>query len=116
MARPSFFTDNLNGFIDEGTEFVGELRFRDTFRIDGKVRGRIVSDNMLVIGEHGEVEAEIDCGVVSIRGRVKGHVHARDRIEILAGARVEATLDAPRMVVEEGATLAGQTDVGSKGL
>ena len=116
MSRPSFFSENLNGFIDQGTEFVGELRFKDTFRIDGTVRGRIVSDNMLVIGEHGFVEAEIDCGGVSIRGRVRGHVHARDRIEILAGARVEATLDAPRLVVEEGASLAGQADVGSKDL
>jgi cytoskeletal protein CcmA (bactofilin family) len=43
-------------------------------------------------------------------------VHARDRIEILAGARVEATLDSPRLVVEEGASLAGQTDVGSSEL
>lgn len=116
MTRSSFFSDNLNGFIDQGTEFVGELRFRDTFRVDGIVRGRIVSDHMLVVGEHGLVEAEIDCGVVSIRGRVRGHVHARDRIEILAGARVEATLDSPRLVVEEGASLAGQADVGTKGL
>ena len=82
MARPSFFSENLNGFIDQGTEFVGELRFRDTFRIDGKVRGRIVSDNMLVVGEHGDVDAEIDCGVVSIRGKVRGHVHALSLIHI----------------------------------
>lgn len=116
MARPPFFSENLNGFIDEGTEFVGELRFRDTFRVDGMVRGRIVSDNMLVIGERGVVEAEIDCGVVSIRGHVRGHIRARDRIEILAGARVEATLDSPRMVVEEGASLAGQADVGTEEL
>jgi cytoskeletal protein CcmA (bactofilin family) len=112
VTRPSFFSENLNGFIDQGTEFIGELRFRDTFRVDGIVRGRIVSDNMLVVGEHGFVEAEIDCGVVSIRGRVRGHVHARERIEILAGARVEATLDSPRLVVEEGASLAGQAEVG----
>ena len=116
MPRPSFFSENLNGFIDQGTEFVGELRFRDTFRVDGVVLGRIVSDNMLVIGEHGFVEAEIDCGIVSIRGRVRGHIHARDRIEILSGAHVEATLDAPRMIVEEGASLAGQTDVGGPDL
>lgn len=116
MARPAFFSENLNGFIDQGTEFVGELRFRDTFRIDGTVRGRIVSDHMLVVGEQGFVEAEIDCGVVSIRGHVRGHVHARDRIEILSGARVEATLDSPRLLVEEGASVAGQTEIGSRNL
>ena len=30
--------EDLNGFMDEGTEFHGELRFRDTFRIDGRSR------------------------------------------------------------------------------
>ena len=35
----------LNGFMDEGTELQGELRFRDTFRVDGRVKGRIVSDH-----------------------------------------------------------------------
>lgn len=112
MATRGIFSDTLNGFIDQGSEFVGELRFRDTFRVDGYVRGRIVSDNTLIVGEKGVVEGEIDCGVASISGRVKGHVHARDRIEILSGARVDATLDAPKLVVEEGAILSGETSVG----
>ena len=33
-------SEDLNGFLDEGTELQGELRFRDTFRVDGKVKGR----------------------------------------------------------------------------
>ena len=73
-------TDELNGFMDSGSEFVGELRFRDTFRVDGQVKGRIVSDNTLIVGESGVVEAEVDCGVVSIRGRVSGRVQGRQRI------------------------------------
>ena len=56
--------------MDEGTEFLGELRFRDTLRIDGQLKGKIVSDNTLIVGETGHVEADIDCGVVSIRGTV----------------------------------------------
>jgi hypothetical protein len=65
--------EELNGFMDEGTEFLGELRFHDTFRVDGRLRGRILSDNTLVVGESGRVEADIDCGIVSIRGQVVGH-------------------------------------------
>ena len=64
--------EGLNGFMDEGTEFLGELRFRDTLRIDGHLKGKIVSDNTLIVGESGHVEADIDCGVVSIRGTVHG--------------------------------------------
>jgi len=105
--------EDLNGFMDEGTEFHGELRFSDTFRIDGKLVGKIVSDNTLIVGETGQVEADIDCGVVSIRGAVSGRVHGRSRIELLAGSRVQATLIAPKLVIEEGAFFQGECDMGS---
>ena len=41
------------------------VEFMDGF---GRAKGRIVSDNTLIIGETGFVDAEIDCGIVSIRG------------------------------------------------
>jgi cytoskeletal protein CcmA (bactofilin family) len=104
-------TEDLNGFMDEGTEFLGELRFKDLFRVDGRVKGKIVSDNTLIIGESGHVEAEIDCGIVSIRGTVSGHVRGRQRIEVLAGARVQGTLVSPRLVIEEGAFFQGDCDM-----
>ena len=105
-------SEDLNGFMDEGTEFLGELRFRDTMRIDGRLKGRIVSDNTLIIGESGQVEAEIDCGVVSIRGTVSGRVHGRQRIELLAGAKVQATLISPKLVIEDGAFFQGDCEMG----
>ena len=103
--------EDLNGFMDEGTEFLGELRFRDTFRVDGHVKGKIVSDNTLIVGESGHVEADIDCGVVSIRGTVSGRVHGRQRIELLAGAKVQATLVSPKLVIEDGAFFQGDCDM-----
>ena len=104
--------EELNGFMDQGTEFEGELRFKDTFRIDGRLKGRIVSDNTLIVGESGQVDAEIECAVVSIRGTVSGRVHGRDRIELLAGSRVLATLVSPKLVIEDGAFFQGQCDMG----
>jgi len=105
--------DGLNGFMDVGSEFVGELRFRDTFRIDGHVKGKIVSDNTLIVGETGHVEAEIDCGIVSIRGTVVGRVLGRRRIELLAGAKVMATLISPKLVIEDGAFFQGECEMGT---
>jgi cytoskeletal protein CcmA (bactofilin family) len=107
-----FGAEDLNGFLDEGTEFSGELRFRDVLRVDGRFRGRIVSDNTLIIGETGQVDAEIDCGVVSIRGRVSGTVRGRQRIELLSGCRVTATLVSPKLVVEDGAFFQGDCRMG----
>ena len=104
--------EELNGFMDQGTEFEGELRFKDTFRIDGSLKGRIVSDNTLIVGESGRVDADIECAVVSIRGTVTGRVHGRERIELLSGARVQATLVSPKLLIEEGAYFQGQCDMG----
>jgi cytoskeletal protein CcmA (bactofilin family) len=106
-------SEGLNGFMDEGTELQGELRFKDTFRVDGRIKGRIVSDHTLIVGESAHVEAEIDCGVVSIRGTVSGRVQGRQKIELLAGSRVQATLVAPSLVIEEGAFFQGECDMGS---
>jgi cytoskeletal protein CcmA (bactofilin family) len=104
--------EDLNGFMDEGTEFLGELRFRNVLRIDGRLKGKVVSDNTLIVGETGHVEADIDCGVVSIRGTVLGRVHGRQRIELLAGSRVLATLVSPKLVIEDGAYFEGECEMG----
>ncbi len=104
-------SEELNGFMDEGTEFLGELRFRNTFRVDGRLRGRIVSENTLVVGESARVEADIDCGVVSIKGQVVGRVQGRQRIELLAGARVQGTLVSPKLVIEDGAVFEGDCEM-----
>jgi cytoskeletal protein CcmA (bactofilin family) len=108
--------EELNGFMDEGTEFIGELRFQNTFRIDGRLKGKVLSEHTLIIGESGQVDAEIECAVVSIKGSVSGSVHARQRIELLSGSRVQATLVSPRLVIEEGAVFQGQCDMGSAAL
>jgi cytoskeletal protein CcmA (bactofilin family) len=111
MIKIKGLAEDLNGFLDEGTEFIGELRFRDTFRVDGRVKGKIVSDNTLVVGETARIEADIDCGVVSIKGSVTGSVHGRQRVELLAGAKVQGTLVSPRLVIEEGAFFQGDCDM-----
>jgi cytoskeletal protein CcmA (bactofilin family) len=104
-------TEELNGFLDEGTELVGELRFRNTFRVDGHIKGKILSDNTLVVGESAVLEADIECAVVSIKGTVRGRVHGRQRIELLAGSKVQGTLVSPRLVIEEGAFFQGECDM-----
>jgi cytoskeletal protein CcmA (bactofilin family) len=50
---------------------------------------------------------------VSIRGTVHGRVCGRQRVELLAGARVQGSLVSPRLVIEEGAVFQGDCDMGA---
>ena len=97
----------LSGFLDVGTEFHGELSFRDTLRIDGTFEGSIRAGKLLVIGESADVNAEIDVANVSVSGRLRGSVHASERVEIHASARCQCNLDTKVLVVTEGAVFEG---------
>lgn len=102
----------LNGFLDRGARFEGTLSFEDTFRIDGVLKGKIVSKNELVIGDGAAIDAEIHVGRVSVSGNVRGVIYARERIEVHAGARIQAEIHTPSLLVEDGAIIQGAVQTG----
>lgn len=106
-----FRSDNpdgdLNGFVDSGTRFRGELEFETTFRVEGKVEGSVVSSGTLVVGEGGEVDGEIRVGQLFVSGVIRGSVKASRRIQICAQGRAFADLETPSLVVEDGAIFDG---------
>ena len=102
----------LTAFIDQGSEFSGKLSFKDTVRIDGKFDGEISSDNTLIVGETGQVHAQIRSNVVIISGEVKGDVVASSQITLHKSARVSGNLTTASLVVEEGSELNGQIKMG----
>ena len=66
----------LNGFLDRGSSFKGELEFEDTMRIDGKFNGRIHSKNELIVGESAHIEGDVHVGRIAISGTVVGKIVA----------------------------------------
>lgn len=103
----------LNGFLDQGSYFKGDLTFEDTLRIDGKFEGTIRSSKSLIVGDTAEIDADIDVGSVSIDGLVRGRVVARQKIEIHPHGRVFAELSSPVLKIEEGAFFQGACAMGS---
>ena len=99
---------DLNGFLDAGSHINGELHFEDTFRVDGKLTGKVVSEGDLVVGEQGEVDGDIEVGRVFISGVVRGSVTAANRVELTAGGKAYADLATPTLVIEEGALFEGK--------
>jgi cytoskeletal protein CcmA (bactofilin family) len=104
----------LSGFFDQGVSFTGELKFINSMRIDGKFDGKISSNDELIIGEKGEVNAEIDVGVVSISGAVKGSIKAKTKVELLPSAKVNASITTKHLVISEGALFNGNCAMDEK--
>jgi cytoskeletal protein CcmA (bactofilin family) len=98
----------LSGFLDEGAEFDGTLKFRGSFRIDGEFKGKIESDAVLIIGPKGKVEAELNVSHVVINGDFHGNIKADEKVEVNREGRITGTIITPKLVVEEGAVLDAQ--------
>jgi cytoskeletal protein CcmA (bactofilin family) len=105
---------DLNGFLDAGSHITGELSFDDTFRIDGKLTGNVVSKGNLIVGERGEVDGEIRVGRVFISGVVRGTMKISERAEITATGKVFADLFTPALMIEEGAFFEGRCSMERK--
>lgn len=97
--------NKITGFFDKDTEFKGDLSFKGSFRIDGRFKGKIDSNSVLIIGDKGKVEADIKIGYLIINGEIKGNIQASEKIEINSSGRVIGTIVTPKLVVEEGAYL-----------
>ena len=106
----------ISGFIDRDTEIVGDIKFKENFRIDGVFKGKILSGNGLIIGETGEVEADIDVINIAVNGRVKGTIKAKERIEIFSKGRVIGSVAAPKLIIEDGAFFQGSCQMEMKAL
>jgi cytoskeletal protein CcmA (bactofilin family) len=102
----------LTAFIDQGSEFTGKLRFKDTVRIDGRFEGEISSDNTLIVGETGVIEANIQSEVVIVSGEVNGDIRAGRQVVLHKSARVAGAVDTVSLVIEDGAVLTGQVTMG----
>jgi len=113
LLRDHVGQDDISGFLAEGTEIHGEIRFRDVLRVDGKVTGKVISEKELVVGESGEVEAEVEVGILSVSGKVTGTIHIKEKLEIHPTGRVvgDLTLEKPNLVIHEGGVFEGNIDM-----
>jgi cytoskeletal protein CcmA (bactofilin family) len=97
----------VNAFLGRGTTFEGKLLFEGLMRIDGKCRGEILSGDSLVIGDTGEVDAQINVGNLTVNGKLTGKVIATSHIEIAPPGEIRGDIETFSLVVREGAVFQG---------
>ncbi len=117
LSTPLGATSDL--LLGEGAEFEGKLTFKGTVRIDAKFKGSITTNDVLVVGEHARIDAEITCGTVIVQGEVNGNIKAKTAVELHQPARVHGNIETPSLVVEKGVVVQGElrmdSERGSKG-
>src|SRR4051794_14414752 len=97
--------------LSADVEIKGSIKFTNELIIDGKVEGEITSAGVLTVGENAEIRGEIKTKSVTVHGKVHGNITVDERCELKARAVLQGDLKAARLVIEEGATFVGKSEV-----
>jgi cytoskeletal protein CcmA (bactofilin family) len=98
----------LSGFVGNGTTLTGEANFKGMLRVDGHLSGQVKSEGgTLIVGNNGQVDADIDVAVATIHGSVNGDIIASQRLELGRAAKVNGNIQTPSLVIEQGAVFEG---------
>ncbi len=93
--------------IGSGTSITGDINSNGDLRIDGMVKGNIVSKAKLVLGPNGKIEGDIHAQNADIQGNVKGRVTVGEILFLKSTALIQGDITTNKLIVESGAEFNG---------
>ncbi len=97
--------------LNSDVEIKGNLKFSGELTFDGKLDGEITTEGVLNLGEKGSITGNISAQAVVVRGKVNGNITAKEKIDIKSKAEVFGDIKSAKLVIEEGVTFVGKTEV-----
>ncbi len=103
----AFMGEMLNALFGADSQVNGKLRFEGAVQIDGTFTGSITTNDLLIIGEHAKIAADINCGSAVVSGEVTGNITAIEAVELRGNARVKGDIATPALAMDKGAVFDG---------
>ena len=103
----------IKNFLNSDVQIKGSLKFCGELTFEGKLDGEVQTDGLLNLGDSAVVSGNINAQSVVVRGKVNGNINAKEKIEIKARAELVGDVRATKLVIEEGVTFVGKTEINS---
>ena len=103
-------TESEVTLISENTEIEGCITCNNSTRINGKIKGNVISgaDSQLIISGTALVHGNIYSDLVIIDGFVQGDIRATKKVVISATGRVIGSIETPSLDMDFGAYFEGK--------
>ena len=101
----------IKAYLGADALFKGTLSFEGTVRIDGKFEGVVSTKDTLVIGETGNMQADIEVGTLVCKGNLNGTVVASKKVEMHPTSRITGNVETPALSIQLGAVLDGHLNM-----
>jgi cytoskeletal protein CcmA (bactofilin family) len=98
--------------ISRGVQIEGKVSSDGNIIVDGRVKGDILCQKNVSIGEGGQVNGHISANIIIIGGNVVGTVTAKEKLALEPKGNLKGDISAKILVVEAGAKFNGNIKMG----
>lgn len=93
--------------IGSDVQIAGELTGTANVDFAGVLEGSLVVDGFVVVRPEGRIIGRLEAAAAVVLGRVEGQIRAVGKVELGAGCKVEAEVDAGSVAIADGAAFDG---------
>ena len=97
--------------LGSDVEIKGNIKFSGELTFEGKLDGDVQTEGALNLGDSAVVNGNINVQSVVVRGKINGNITAKEKIEIKSKTELFGDIRAAKLIVEEGVTFVGKTEV-----
>jgi cytoskeletal protein CcmA (bactofilin family) len=113
MARNNEIESPAINIIRKGTEIKGDITCSGDIRIDGSLKGLLISEGKVVVGASGVIDGEITCKNADISGTIKARLVVKELLQLKSTANIVSDINTNKLSIEPGATFTGSCNMGT---
>src|SRR6476620_1568867 len=94
--------------IGNGVTLTGDINSTADIRIDGVLKGNVVSTARVLVGAGGVIEGDMQCLQADFMGKIKGNIKTKEILSLRGDAHVFGDIFAGKLQVEPTANFNGR--------
>lgn len=99
--------------ISLGTTITGDVESKGDIRVDGKLKGSVVTQGKVVLGRDGIIEGDVVCSSADIAGVLKAKITVSQLLSLKATAKLNGDIVTNKLSIEPGAAFTGSCSMGA---
>jgi cytoskeletal protein CcmA (bactofilin family) len=93
--------------ISSTTKVTGDINTESDIRIDGSLKGNLITNGRLIIGANGTIEGDIKCKSAEIEGILKGKIITDELLSLKSTSSFTGDITTSQLLIEPGAIFQG---------
>ena len=106
-------TTSAVNMIGVGTVITGDVYSKGDIRVDGILKGSVITEGKVVLGREGIIEGDIECSTADISGVIKAKITVSQLLSLKTSSKLNGDIITNKLSIEPGAEFTGSCSMGA---